>query len=297
MSTSQKSLPVNDLIAGTMGGIAQVIAGHPLDTVKTRLQTQVIVPGQPPQYAGMIDCFKKTSAQEGWRGLYKGAAAPLAGAMFHNANLFFSYGQSKNIVMQMSKTDKMESRHFFAAGMMTGGFVSLIEAPIDLFKCKLQAQTAAVEGGKPQYTGVYDCAKQTASRYGIRGVYQGLGATWLRNIPAFGCYFCAGDTVKQVMTPPGEKPSTQVMFLSGAAAGFAFWGLNYPLELIKTRMQTDHSEMSQRKYKSIIDCATKTLRNDGVQAFFRGYTPCLIRAIAVNGAIFLAVESTKKYMF
>src|SRR3989338_9588303 len=33
-----------DLLAGTFGGILQVIAGHPLDTVKVRLQTQILQP-------------------------------------------------------------------------------------------------------------------------------------------------------------------------------------------------------------------------------------------------------------
>lgn len=84
--------------AGTFGGIAQTIAGHPLDTVKVRLQTQVTVPGQLPQFAGMVDCFRKTVKGEGFFGLYKGAASPMAGAMAMNAALFFSYGQSKHIV-------------------------------------------------------------------------------------------------------------------------------------------------------------------------------------------------------
>ena len=30
---------VNELVAGSVGGAAQVLAGHPLDTVKTRAQT------------------------------------------------------------------------------------------------------------------------------------------------------------------------------------------------------------------------------------------------------------------
>lgn len=41
----------------------------------------------------MIDCFRKTFIKEGFGGLYKGASSPLAGAMFHNAGVFFSYGK------------------------------------------------------------------------------------------------------------------------------------------------------------------------------------------------------------
>lgn len=45
----------------------------------------------------MMDCFRKTMAREGASGLYAGAAAPLWGAMAHNAGVFFSYGMSKKV--------------------------------------------------------------------------------------------------------------------------------------------------------------------------------------------------------
>ncbi len=64
-----------DITAGTVGGLLQVASGHPLDTAKVRLQTQVTAPGQAPQYAGAIDALKKIWAAEGLGGLYKVRAA------------------------------------------------------------------------------------------------------------------------------------------------------------------------------------------------------------------------------
>lgn len=66
-------------------------AGHPLDTIKTRLITQ------SSKYSGMGDCFRKILAEEGVKGLYAGATSPLMGAMAMNAMVFFSYGGSKNV--------------------------------------------------------------------------------------------------------------------------------------------------------------------------------------------------------
>lgn len=45
----------------------------------------------------MADCFRKTWASEGIKGLYAGAASPLLGAMAHNAGVFFSYGMAKQV--------------------------------------------------------------------------------------------------------------------------------------------------------------------------------------------------------
>ena len=52
-----------DILPGTISGIAQVMAGHPFDTVKVNLQTQV----KNSQYTGMMDCFKKIVTHNGVR--------------------------------------------------------------------------------------------------------------------------------------------------------------------------------------------------------------------------------------
>lgn len=42
---------------------------------------------------------------------------------------------------------------------------------------------------------------------------------------------------KQTLTKPGQEPSLPTCFVAGAAAGAGYWGLFYPLDTIKTRMQ------------------------------------------------------------
>uniref|UniRef100_A0AC34R4P9 Uncharacterized protein n=1 Tax=Panagrolaimus sp. JU765 TaxID=591449 RepID=A0AC34R4P9_9BILA len=54
-----------DFIAGCFGGAAGVLAGHPLDTVKVRLQTQTGV------YRGPWHCFTSIIRKEHFKGLYK----------------------------------------------------------------------------------------------------------------------------------------------------------------------------------------------------------------------------------
>jgi len=233
-------------------------------------------------------------AREGFAGLYKGAMSPLAGAMAHNAGLFFFYGQSKQIIAQRNNTtvSNLSLSHLFQAGAITGFCVNFIEAPIDVLKCKLQAQI-----GKGQYSGVWDCAKKLYNQRGIVAIYQGLGATTLRNVPCFASYFYGFELVKRSLTPKGEKPTLLTTFLAGGGAGFAFWGCWYPLDIIKTRMQIDATMPQDRKYKNILDCVTKIMKNEGPSAFLKGYLPAIVRAIPVNATIFLAVTTTKRLVF
>lgn len=67
----------SNLLFGGIAGVIGTSTIFPLDTVKTRLQNQRS--GQAVQYTGVADCFKKITAKEGFRGLYRGLAPNLIG--------------------------------------------------------------------------------------------------------------------------------------------------------------------------------------------------------------------------
>eukprot|EP00897_Mesotaenium_endlicherianum_P006860 jgi/Mesen1/6201/ME000320S05403 len=58
------------LACGTISGALGATAVYPLQLVRTRLQAQTA--SSPIQFAGMVDCFRKTWQYEGFWGFYKG---------------------------------------------------------------------------------------------------------------------------------------------------------------------------------------------------------------------------------
>ncbi|KAH9381914.1 hypothetical protein HPB48_017294 [Haemaphysalis longicornis] len=95
---ANKVSPIKDFIAGGIGGVCTVASGHPLDTIKVRLQTMPKPgPGELPRYTGTFDCAKKTIVREGFLGLYKGMAAPLTGVTPMFAVCFLGFGIGKKI--------------------------------------------------------------------------------------------------------------------------------------------------------------------------------------------------------
>ncbi|KAL6058865.1 Mitochondrial carrier [Balamuthia mandrillaris] len=296
---------LRDVMAGTAGGLAVCLVGHPFDTLKVRLQTQPI---QQPIYNGLWDCVKKTLKWEGLGGLYKGVGSPIVGQMFFRAVLFSSYGQSKALLTdwhqaQSPAATPLPPHLCFVAGTLTGVAASFVEGPIDLFKSQVQVQilreksllNKGLQPPPPQYTNVFDCAYKIASRHGLRGVYQGLGATLLRNIPAntffFGGYEWAKASFARLNhAGDASKLRPWELMSSGGVGGLLYWTLTYPTDVIKSSMQGDNPHKPDRNFSSIVDCTRKLYQQHGWRRFTRGFTPCLMRSIPANAAMFLVVE-------
>ena len=58
------------------------------------------------------------------------------------------------------------------------------------------------------------------------------------------------------------------------------WAVIYPIDMIKSRMQTDgFSPSTGQKYRSALHCASTVWKTEGINAFTRGLGPTLIRCV------------------
>lgn len=294
---------LGDVVAGTCGGFSVTLVGHPFDTLKVRLQTQ---PTNPPIYNGLIDCFKKTIRWEGPTGLYKGVSAPLAGQLFFRASLFTAFGASQRYLATNpdGTTRKLTTSDFYKAGAMTGFAAAFTEGPIDFYKSQLQVQIIRAKSDpnyKPPFTSTLDVVKQTIRANGIRGPYQGLPATILRNIPGNSVYLGSFQVMKEVAAErlqckTSELPSSIVLSAAGFG-GILYWVTVYPIDVIKSAQMSDSIHKAERVYPRMLMTAQKLFQDGGVKRFYRGFSPCIVRAAPANAAMLLTVEKVSNYLF
>ncbi|XP_076357408.1 mitochondrial carnitine/acylcarnitine carrier protein-like [Tachypleus tridentatus] len=293
VSNVNKISPGKNFIAGGFGGACCVAAGHPLDTIKVRLQTMPKPPpGQPPMFTGTFDCARRTVINEGFLGLYKGMAAPIAGVTPMFAVCFFGFGLGKKI-QQKHPNEELSLPQVFNAGMMAGVFTTLIMTPGERIKCLLQIQQAS---GSSKYKGPIDCAHKIYKEGGIRSVYRGTCATLLRDIPATGTWFLTYEFLQKMLTPEGKSRSDlspiKTMF-AGGMAGVFNWIVAIGPDVLKSRLQTAPEGTYPR---GIRDVFRRTLAEEGVSALYRGITPVMLRAFPANAACFLGFEIAMKML-
>ncbi|KAK5137951.1 hypothetical protein LTR08_005747 [Meristemomyces frigidus] len=280
---------LRDLAAGGVGGIFAVVTGHPFDLVKVRLQT-----AEKGVYSGAMDVVRKTIAREGpIRGLYAGVSAPLVGVTPMFAVSFWGYGVGKQLVESFSK---VENGHFSVGQISAAGFFSaipmtFITAPFERVKIilQIQGQKELKPGEKPRYSGGMDVVKQLYRDGGIRSVYRGSVMTLARDGPGSAAYFATYEIIKRRLTPKDAdgkpmKLSLPAVMAAGGAAGVAMWIPVFPVDTIKSRLQSAEGNAS-------ISATIRGLYSKGgFKAFFPGMGPAMARAVPANAATFLGVE-------
>jgi len=278
---------MTEAISGLFGGCAGVLVGHPFDTVKVKLQTQDF---RNPRYSGTFDCFRKTVRKTGVKGLYSGIASPLAGVGGINAIIFGVQGYTNRLFPDQNAL----SSHFYA-GMCAGFAQSFICSPVELTKTLLQIQSD--KGGPAKYKGTFDCLSQIYKQKGVRGVFKGQLITIMRETPAFGTYFLSYEMFSRITSGAETSAGAGIgaILLSGGLAGMSSWFISYPVDVIKSRLQSD-GVFGAAKYSGILDCVLKSLREEGIRVFFRGLNSTMIRAFPTNAATFFVVSYVTKLL-
>ncbi|THG07109.1 mitochondrial carnitine/acylcarnitine carrier-like protein [Camellia sinensis] len=276
-----------DLVAGTVGGAAQLIVGHPFDTIKVKLQSQPTpLPGQPLKYSGAMDAVRKTIASEGPSGLYKGMGAPLATVAAFNALLFTVRGQMESLLRSEPGVPLTVNQQIIA-GAGAGVAVCFLACPTELIKCRLQAQSALADSGSAavavKYAGPMDVARHVLRSEGsMRGLFKGLIPTMAREVPGNAAMFGVYEALKQYLA--GGQDTSKLgrgsLIIAGGLAGASFWVSVYPTDVVKSVIQVD--DYKNPKFSGSIDAFRKIVASEGVKGLYKVFGPAMARSVPAN---------------
>ncbi|PBP20389.1 hypothetical protein BUE80_DR008389 [Diplocarpon rosae] len=287
---------LRSLAAGGFGGVCAVVVGHPFDLVKVRLQT-----AERGIYSSAVDVVRKSIARDGLRrGLYAGVSAPLVGVTPMFAVSFWGYDVGKSLVRRYSTVtnEQFSVSQIAAAGFFSAVPMTLITAPFERVKVllQIQGQKTLAPGEKPKYSGGVDVVRQLYKEGGVRSVFRGSFATLARDGPGSATYFATYEICKRKLTPvdpvTGKASSMSLWAITcaGAAAGVAMWIPVFPVDTVKSRLQTMEGN------QTVGAVISGLYKNGGLKAFFPGFGPALARAVPANAATFLGVELAHQLM-
>ena len=254
------------IINSGVSGIIALLVLFPLDLVKTRMQNQSPNANGELLYNNMCDCFRKTLKTEGVLGLYSGLGISLLliapkRALRLSSNDFFRYHLTE-------QSGHITLLNEVIAGSCAGLLQGLIATPLELIKILMQdVGRRKALGESVEHLSMSQVIHDIVEENGMFGLCKGIVATQLREVLFHAMYFPlfahlndfgprkddnSGESVALVSFTAG--------FISAAVAAF----LTTPLDVLKTRIQAGEC------LHGIWQCCMKTLRNEGVVAFFKG---------------------------
>lgn len=284
----ETSFAIHELIAGAIAGSAGIFVGHPLDTLKVRMQ---MLPSTSSTSVSAL--FFNSQYGSVWKGLLP----PVMMAGVLNAQIFFTYGRSTQMIN--SDFDIRDGEQSLlrdgVCGLFTGLVSAFIMTPTEHVKTRLQTQhksNVTLSKGLSEviYRNGLHATHDIYQKTGITGIYRGFAATALRQGPAFAVYFTTYNALKEHASKYDQNNSLITSILAGGVAGSLSWAVTYPVDLIKNRIQA--MPLDSKVNHSMVAISRQFVHENGWRALFRGFGLTVIRAFPVNGVIFTTYEFT-----
>ncbi|TNV77046.1 hypothetical protein FGO68_gene14896 [Halteria grandinella] len=280
------------VFASTISNMLGIIIGHPLDTVKVRMQMD-------GTQTSVRRCLQEMLAKEGTSGFFKGLMSPLAAAtpfcaLIFTINELCKRQLDKQHVIRVEQTTKS-----LITGCFSGAVGVMIYTPIEVLKCRAQA----TKEEKPSYRKL---VPKIISEEGYKGLYRGCFVQAMRDVPGWGIYFYSYEVFKHLMyrmdnithgKTGTEKPSNQrrqvgLDLMAGGLAGSFSWFIGYPIDIVKTQIQVSTEKVAP----SISQVLRRGYAEQGIGYFFRGLSPTLIRAFPVNAVTLASFDMLQRWV-
>ncbi|CAO3579672.1 unnamed protein product [Absidia cylindrospora] len=281
---------IGNMYSFTLGSIAGAVgatAVYPIDLVKTRMQNQRSKVVGELLYKNSFDCFKKVIKNEGFVGLYRGLGPQLVGVAPEKA-IKLTVNDFVRNKLANKQTGEIKFWQEMIAGGSAGASQVVFTNPLEIVKIRLQVQgeQAKTHPDMPRRSAIW-----IVKNLGIVGLYKGVSACLLRDVPFSAIYFPAYAHLKKDVfhEGPDHKLSITELLSAGAIAGMPAAYFTTPADVIKTRLQVE-AKKGQTSYTGIKDAAKKIYAEEGFKAFFKGGPARIFRSSPQFGVTLTVYE-------
>ncbi|XP_020497613.1 mitochondrial glutathione transporter SLC25A40 [Labrus bergylta] len=195
---------------------------------------------------------------------------------------------------------------------------SLFVTPLDVVKIRLQAQKSPFPKGKcfvycnglmdhicvcengnskawykapGHFNGTLDAFVKIIRQEGIKSLWSGLPPTLVMAIPATVIYFTCYDQLCAALRLRMGDYSQEAPLVAGATARVGSATVISPLELIRTKLQSQ-----KQSYRELTACIRSAVETEGWLSLWRGLGPTLYRDVPFSAMYWYNYEKSKGWL-
>ncbi|XP_045900834.1 solute carrier family 25 member 40 [Micropterus dolomieu] len=195
---------------------------------------------------------------------------------------------------------------------------SLFVTPLDVVKIRLQAQKNPFPKGKcfvycnglmdhicvcengsskawykasGHFNGTLDAFVKIVRHEGLKALWSGLPPTLVMAVPATVIYFTCYDQLCAALRVRMGDHTQEAPLLAGAIARVGSATVISPLELIRTKLQSQ-----KQSYRELTDCIRSAVQREGWLSLWRGLGPTLLRDVPFSAIYWYNYEKGKSWL-
>ncbi|KAJ4380464.1 hypothetical protein N0V86_003819 [Didymella sp. IMI 355093] len=306
-------------VAGGIAGIVSRTSTAPLDRLKVYLIAQTgaknevvaaakngnILKSAARAWEPLAVAMKELWQAGGMRSLYAGNGLNVIKVMPESAIKFGAYEATKRAFAKFeghSDPAAIHSWSKFASGGVAGMISQFAVYPIDTLKFRMQCETVA--GGLHGNRLIWATAKKMWQSGGVVACYRGLPMGLFGIFPYAALDLGTFESLKRYVARRNakklgchESDAEPGGFMTAAIGGFSgAFGASavYPLNVLRTRLQSQGTVMHPKTYTGIMDVTRQTIQGEGIRGLFRGLTPNLLKVVPAVSITYVVYDKSKK---
>ncbi|KAK3034545.1 hypothetical protein RJ639_033791 [Escallonia herrerae] len=267
--------------AGALAGISVSLCLHPVDTIKTVIQS-CRAGREPIQHT-----IRSIISERGVTGLYRGITSNIASSAPISAVYTFTYESVKGALLPLLSKEYHSLAHCMAGGCASIA-TSFIFTPSERIKQQMQVGT--------HYQNCWNVLIGSIEKGGLSSLYAGWGAVLCRNVPHSIIKFYTYESLKRLMSSSLQlkaQPNTFLTLVCGGVAASTAALFTTPFDVVKTRLQTQIPG-SMTQYNGVFNTLINIARHEGLKGLYRGLTPRLVIYMTQGALFFASYESFKR---
>lgn len=267
-------------LAGSVSGSAGVLACHPMDVVRTHMQTSSVVSkGAGGGARGAVSCFQDIIRTSGIiNGLYRGVMGPFFAQAVYKSVIFTSNTLVNTYVFT---NPHKTAATIFLSGAIAGSTNAFIVSPIEIIRTRQILHP---------HNSFLQTVRGIVAEGGVGNLWRGLVPAMFRDGPGIGVYLLTFEYCKKVWEPPPMQgasgtgmaatpsitPALWPKLLAGACAGVAFWVVALPIDTIKANIEASSGHTS---WARLVAQQLQMVADRGVGHLFRAWPVAFGRGI------------------
>ncbi|XP_046441910.1 mitochondrial 2-oxoglutarate/malate carrier protein-like [Daphnia pulex] len=275
MGEAQMPKPVRFAIGG-LSGMAATLFVQPMDLIKNRMQLSG-EGGKAKEHRNTLHAIRSIMMKEGISGMYSGLSAGLLRQATYTTTRLGIYTW---LFDTMSGPDGKPPGFATKAvlGMAAGVVGAFVGTPAEVALIRMTADGRLPEADRRNYKHVGDALVRMVREEGLVTLWRGAIPTMARAMVVNAAQLASYSQAKQSLMSTGYFSENVILhFWASMISGLVTTAASMPVDIAKTRLQNMRFIDGKPEYKGAVDVLGRVVRNEGILALWKGFTPYYAR--------------------